>query len=250
MPDIDKLQAILGRAEHLLSAIVAELFASRPIAKARAAVSKYETELEDEYEQWAQETADKLAKAKDGDREKVLAAALLLLLALLKRKGAENLPDAIDIALAGADPSGDIEDLLDEALNENEDFLKKSLVPDIMARMKEQLGTPAVIAAIAGGTGAEVIAGILGGFTARTGTYSGEFWKLYNQATGVIADENKSKVTAYLDPAAQHCSECPEFHSVEGTEYENYAAYLEATDNRVPGQFECAGNCRCWLEFG
>lgn len=250
MTPIERLQTLLAHAEHLVSAMTAELFASKPIAKARNAVSQYETDLEDEYQQWAEETAAKLAKASESKREEVLAAALLLLLALLKRKGREALPDAVEIALDGGDPIGALDDLLDEAIDENDDFLTKSLIPDIEKRMNDQLGTAAILTAIATGEGAAAIGELLAGFEQRVGSYSGEFWKLYNKAGGVLADENKSKVKAYLDPAAQHCSECPQFHDVDGREYENYAAYLEATDDRVPGQFECAGNCRCWLEFG
>lgn len=250
MTPIDRLTMLLAKAENLVSAMTAELFASKPIAKARTAVSDYETELEEEYQQWAEETAAKLERASDSKREEVLAAALLLLLALLKRKGRESLPDAVEIALDGGDPLGALDDLLDEAIDENDGFLEDSLIPDIKARMKDQLNTPAVVAALAGGTGAALIGELLGGFTQRTGSYSGAFWSLYNKAGGVLADENNSKVKAYLDPAAQHCSDCPQFHDVDGKEYENYAAYLEATDGRVPGQFECSGNCRCWLEFG
>lgn len=243
------LAAIIHKAELLLAQIQAELFASKPVGKARAKVAEYEDDLEAEYEQWAKETAAKLARAKENERKAILAAALLLLLALLKRAGEDALPEAIEIALDGADPTDEIESLLNETIDENDGFLEDSLIPDIEARALDKLSTPEIIAAIAAGTGAAAIAEMLGGFTQRTGSYSGEFWKLYNKALGVIADENKTPLKAYLDPAAKHCSECPKFHEVDGREYASYAAYLEKTDGRVPGEFECAGNCRCWLEF-
>lgn len=228
-----------------------ETFAATPSGKAKTAVNKYQLDLEGDYQDWAEDTAAKLAAASsDSKREEVLAAALLLLLALLKRKGKDAIPEAAVIALSGADPIAAIDDLVSDAISENDDYLSDSLIPDIEKKVKAGLLDPGIIAALAAGEGAAAFLALLQTETSRVGSYSGEWWKTYNSAVGLVADENGSKVTSYLDPRADHCGECPEFAETGGKVYGSWKEYQDATGGRVPGEFECGPNCRCWLEFG
>jgi len=245
----EKLEELLTQAESLLVRLSRDVFAASKTGKAKAAVIKYQTTLEEDYEAWANDTAYQLAEAdSDAERQELLAAALLILLALLKRHGKEALPEAVDLALDGDDPDEEIAALLASTISKNSNYLTESLIPDVKAKLSSGLTDPDIIAAIAGGTGAAAIGGLMATFIGRVGSYAGEFWRLYNETTGVAAGDGP--VIAYLDPDAKHCHECPEFHSEGGKEYASFDAYKAATGGRVPGDFECLHNCRCFIERG
>ena len=89
------------------------------------------------------------------------------------------------------------------------------------------------------------MAAMLGGFGARVGNYSSEFWQLFVKTTMSLS---KGPIIAYLQVGAQHCGECPQFHSIDGKRYDSFDDYLEATDGRIPTEFECGPGCHCWLE--
>jgi len=125
-------------------------------------------------------------------------------------------------------------DALDQAIADNDRFLEESLIPDLRAKVEAGFDDPDV-------DWGET----LDTFDARVGTYAGAWLVLHHDVFGLLAT---GRVTAYLDPLAGHCSDCPLYHSVAGEVYESMQDYLAQTGGRVPGEFECMHNCRCWLE--
>ena len=219
--------------------------------KEAAAVLVYERRLTTDYEDWAGDLAAALAEDPD-NADELIAAALLALLLLLRRRGQENLPDAVTLALerAGLDTAtATILQRLADAIARNDEYLTNSLMPAIGEKLREMLATGEWAGMQLEGVSAltDWVMGWLITFAGRVASYAGAWWTL-NQETLGEASGGKP-VVAYLDPDAKHCSECPRFHSVTGEKYDSYESYLGATGGRVPGQFECQGNCRCWLEF-
>lgn len=216
----------------------ADTFAARPNPHQR--VNRYQADLQKAYTDWYEETADDLSGTEDDDaKDEIIAAALLALLALLKKMGRENLPDAVDLALGGGASFPELDGLLDDQIEENEKYLTTSLIPDLKS----------ALASVAAGASAEAIIGTLSGFTTRVGSYGGEWWSLYNESVGLVSKKSGKKVVVYLDEQAKHCGECPNFGSVDGKEYESWDAYMESTGGRVPGDFECGPNCRCTVQM-
>ena len=216
-----------------------------------AAVARYERRLADDYREWADDLAAQLADDPD-NADELIAAALLALLLLLRRRGQENLPGAVELALSRAGlptATAAMLERLAAAIARNDEYLTNSLLPAIGERLREMLasGEWALMKLDGAAALTDWVMGWLTTFAGRVALYAGAWWTL-NQETFGEASGGKP-VVAYLDPQAKHCSECPRFHSETGEEYSSYENYLGATGGRVPGQFECAGNCRCWLEF-
>lgn len=234
-----------------------ESFAAKPPnqSKEAAAVAAYQAALQAAYDDWAAAAWPQLVEAEDEDRDELLTALLLLLLTTLRRKGQEVLPKGLDLGLAkvsGAVTTTTMLGALGDALTANDRYLTTSLLPAIEAKLRAALlaGTEDV---------AEKIRAALGSFAGRVGQYAGELWKVIQRVTGLAIDERKNvvggpdapsdtRLVAILDPDAKHCGDCPRFHSERGMVYASFEAYLEATGDRVPGEFECGGNCRCRLE--
>jgi hypothetical protein len=226
-----------------------------PTRKARpevAAVNRYQATLESAFSDWADDAAAQLAEAGDDDRDEVLAALLLALLLLLRRQGSQALPEAVTLALerAGGTGTAAIWQALAAAVARNDEYLTTSLLPAIGERLRELLASGEWAALQLEGPAAltDWVMGWLTTFAARVASYAGAWWSLHQQAFGLATDGKP--IVAYLDKQARHCSECPRYHSEAGEEYSSYENYLGATGNRTPGQFECQGNCRCWLDLG
>lgn len=221
-----------------------------------AAVAAYQSALAAAYDDWLAAAWPQLAEAEDADtdREELLAALLLLLLTRLQRVAATHLPAALAVGVGkvnGAVTTTAMLTTVADALTANNAYLTTSLIPAIEAKLRAAL--------LAGGEDlAANLRAALGSFAARVGQYAGELWTTIQRITGLAVDERgkvggpdapvDTRLYAILDPDAHHCSECPQFHSERGTEYESFEAYLEATGGRVPGEFQCGGNCRCRLE--
>lgn len=231
-----------------------ESFAAKPPAKRQlSATDAYQQALQAAYDDWAAAAWPQLAEADEEDRDDLLAALLLLLATTLQRKAGETLPVALSIGaakVAGSVTTTAMLGTVGDALTANNTLLTTSLIPAIEAKIRAAL--------LAGGDVGEALREALGSFAARVRSYAGELWKTIQRVTGLAIDERgvvggpdapaDTRLIAVLDPDARHCSECPQFHSERGTEYESFAAYLEATGDRVPGEFECGSNCRCRLE--
>lgn len=233
-----------------------EAFAARQPAPSRETkvTDAYARALERAYADWVAAAWPQLAETEDdSDRDELLAALLAALLVRLQRLGAEHLPGALDAGLAkvnGAVTTTAMLATVGDALTANNTYLATSLIPAIEAKLRAAL--------LAGGENAAAVRETLTSFGARVGSYAGELWKTIQRITGLAIDERgggsggpvaaDTKLIAILDPDAHHCTECPQFHSERGTGYASFEAYLEATGDRVPGEFECGANCRCRLE--
>ena len=138
-------------------------------------------------------------------------------------------------------------DELSEAIKSNDRYLSESLIPAIRSKSEAGLTDEDILLAIEAGEGDKVFGSLLMTMAARVAAYSGAWWSIYNRILGDKIQEKGKKIIAYLDPLAHHCSECPEFQSVDGRVYDSFDDYLSATGGRVPGEFECRAWCRCWL---
>jgi len=187
-----------------------------------------------------------LANANNEDARKritddQIAALLVLLIAL----GRTILPKAVEIAIGDSGVSPELADKLAKALRKNEDYLTTSLAPAIATKLQRVYFDPDIQLAISTGDGKDVLSAVLYTIEARVESYATEFWNLYNWGVGLSSD---GPIKAYLDPLAQHCTDCPQYHMESGKEYKSFADYLGTTGQRVPGDFECKSGCRCWLE--
>ena len=209
------------------------------------AVNSYQNKLQLIYSDWADELSDDLADADPSEQDDIIKKALAALLLLLRNAGRTALPNAVTLGLGDVAHTPEILKLLAEAVNSNDKNLDDSLLPDLEQKIRSILDDDDIQDAIVSGKGAEAISGGLAGMLGRIATYAGAYWMLTNQATGTAAKENGKKIIGYLDADAQHCSECPLYQSEEGTVYDSYDDYLEATGGLTPGLFQCGPNCRC-----
>lgn len=210
------------------------------------AVNAYQAELQGTYDAWADDLSNDLAEEEDDDkRQELIAAALALLLASLIALSRKRLVEAFTRGLGGEPASPELLDDLSKALKENEMYLVSSLLPAIGAKLRSGLMDGDIIAALqqSNEIGAQAIKAMLDTMKARTGSYSGNWWAIYNHTIGKNAP---GKVAWYLDSQAKHCHDCPRFGTVNGTVYDSYQAMLEATGGREPARgVECGANCRC-----
>ena len=212
------------------------------------AVNDYQKALEEAYAKWARETARDLANAKPEDRDAILEAALLALLAILIALGHEYLPDAVDLGLDGTSPFADIYGELEDAMDENDAYLRDSLIPALRDKMQQGLSDEDILLALGTGAGAVALYGLLEGVTSRVAMYAGAFWGLLNKIRGMAADETGQAVTWNLDPRAHHCPDCLQWGDHTYTSYE---AMLQETGGISPTDgTQCGDNDRCWISFG
>lgn len=218
-----------------------------------SAVNRYQRDLEDAYDEWADDAAKKLAREKDDSKRDALIAVLLaLLLARLMEIARVDLPNAVALGVGRNLTPPEVYKKLAEIMAENETYLENSLIPAIASKLRNALADEQLRRSISTGAvdAAVTLKGWLDTFMSRVASYAGAWWRLYNWSVGMSVDDQRLTVTAHLDPQAHHCSECPLYHRDGGEFYDNFDQYLGATGGRVPGEFECGGNCRCWLEFG
>ena len=213
------------------------------------AVNAYQTALQREYQDWADDLARDLAEEDDDDaRDEIIAAALLALLALLSRLGREKLPDAVALGSGGTQAPGTVWARLSAAIEANDRALAESLIPAIKLKLDELLNNPDVIQAIqfGGDAGAAAISGGLLSFLGRVGMAAGAWWGLWNATVGGAAQEDGRKIYWYRDAAVKnHCDSCLEFGE---REYESYESMLLETGAAPAFNVICGSNCRCWLE--
>lgn len=216
----------------------ADAFAAKP--NPQQAVNKYQLELQKAYTNWYEDTADELAEADEDEQEEIWAAALLALLALLKKMGRDGLADAVELALGDEESFPELDDLLDDQVAENDKYLTKSLIPDLRALGLLVLGA---------GASAEAIGEALAGQTARVGSYSGEWWDAHQKALGEVAKKKGKAVLWFLDPNVKnHCSDCPQYGDDDGRYYSSMEVLLDSTGGATPANgVECGANCRCSL---
>lgn len=246
----ERLRAVIAQAVEYLA--LRGGGPGRPPAEI-SAVNRYQRDLEAAYDDWADDAVRKLAAEKDdGKRDALLALLLGVLLTRLTDIARVDLPNAVAMGAGQINPTPDMYKKLAEIMAENEQYLENSLIPAIQAKLRNALMDPELRQSLYTGdaSGLQTIRGWFQTFRSRIASYAGAWWRLYNWSVGMSIDDQRLTVTAYLDPQAHHCGECPLYHSEGGEFYDNFDQYLGATGGRVPGEFECDGNCRCWLEFG
>lgn len=210
------------------------------------AVNAYQDDLQSTYDEWADGLSRDIAKEEDDEkRRKIIEAGLALLLAALIALSRKRLADAFTRALAGEGASPELLDDLSKAVRENEMYLVSSLIPAIGAKLRMGLMDGDIITALqqSDKIGSEAIKAMLNTMKARTGSYSGNWWAIYNHTIGKAAP---GRVAWYLDSQAQHCDDCPRFGTVSGTVYDSYEAMLAATGGKEPNiGVQCVPHCRC-----
>ena len=227
--------------------------AGKPGAKSTQinAVNDYQRQLERAYSDWSADCADALAGTADDEaRRRLLEDDYLpLLFTRLNTVARTTLPDAVDLGLDGRAPDAAVYQALADAMDANSAYLSGTFIPAVQAKLEAALMDGDVAAALGSGAGAAALGGVMATMQARVSGQAGTFWTLYNRTITETAKGTGETVTAYLDPRAKHCDECPQFASEGGKEYANIQDYLDATGNRMPGEFACFGGCRCELKY-
>jgi hypothetical protein len=205
--------------------------------------NNYQAQLGLIYGEWLNQLADDIEEDPESS-EDTIDEALSVLATALAAAGRENIIKGSQLGLGGRTPSADSLMALARRLAENEEYLDTSLIPDTRRRLLIALSDPDVKAA-----GAIGIVGYMAALQARVESYAGQMWTAIQDGAGWAARdaerEGGGAVAWVLDDSANHCSECPD---AEG-EYASMDELLEATGGRLPGDMECEGNCRCWLEI-
>jgi len=207
--------------------------------KAIEFVNDYQRDLEEIYDDWSRKLARDLAAADEDRRDEILAAALAALLVLLRQSGRERMA----AWLASVEPTPEVLQALADAVAENDRLVEQSLLPAIERKVRDGLRDEDILKALALGTGAAALAGLLATSRARAALYAGGLWSFMQEATGLTA---KARVYWRLEPRAQHCVTCLAFGDKA---YDSFEAMLRETGGAWPSHgTQCDGNCRCWLE--
>lgn len=217
------------------------------------AVNAYEQDLLDIYDGWSDDLVKRLLQADEDERDSLIGDAVGALLLLLMNAGRGELFNALTLALGGQPPTPDMIGELNDAITENDGYLRDSLIPAIEGKLRAALGDKDIMAALkAGGSLArDALGGVLDTLNARVASYAGAWWALFQHVVGHSAQAQSRKVIWYLDPAAQHCADCPRFGTPEGKEYDSYEDMLRITGGKSPADgVECGPHCRCGLGLG
>ena len=247
------------RTESSVKAIFEEAKAKRGRGPGRPSkelqrVNAYQSELEQEYEDWADDTSDDLATAKaDGEEptrlNEIILAGLAVLLLALQNLGRNNIPDAIDLALGNEAPTPALLLEVAQAVMENEKYLVESLIPDLKSKIEKALSDRDILAAFAVGEseGREALRSILATVTARVGSYSGAYWGLFNRASGELGLILDKPIRWNLDPSVKnHCRTCLDYGD---TTYVSWADMMAKTGGAYPTHLTiCKSNDRCSIE--
>ena len=211
------------------------------------AVNDYQTELQKIYSDWSDTLADDLADADPSEHDDIIKKALAALLLLLRNAGRTVLPDAVELGLDGDPHNPDVLKLLSNAMEENDGYLEDGLIPDIDAKLRQGLSGQDILEAIAAGSGAAAILGLLNQFLGRVESYSGEMWDVYNRTVGDVADEHGNRIFWRLDHDydGHHCDQCLEFGDKV---YSSYADLLEQSGGVTPANgTDCGQWDKCEL---
>ena len=239
-----------GRGERL-----ADMRGTGPTKRRKweQAVNSYQADLTKAYDDWADSLADDLEAATDEvDAEDILDSALVELSAMLTALGRTNIVAGGSMALGKTIPTPGYLNSLAERIQENEGYIDDSLIPDIRNKINAARMDPDIVA-----TGAPAFLGMLAGFGGRINSYAGGMWSAMQDAQGesamAAADAGQGgRMGWQRDEQAAHCADCLEYGEDEypGRIYDSWDAMLAETGDRVPGEVQCDGNCRCslWVE--
>ncbi len=237
----DKVKQLVDNA----SAESFQIRTRRAIGGARyeTATNAYQGDLEAMYQDWYATTARKLEKANDNtERDAILAAALLVLIADMQRLGRERIMEAALLG-SGGEPltAGGLSRIADK-IAENDAYIETSLIPAIRQDASRSINDESVLMG-----GAVAIAGLFAPFLGRVASYAGSYWTSIFEGVGDALqqadDWAERRVEIRLDSEAQHCSDCPRLAKV----YDNWQEML--AESGLPGSIgrsRCNSNCRCF----
>lgn len=129
---------------------------------------------------------------------------------------------------SAAELTDEMQDALDDAVEQNHDYLVTSLVPDITERLQATDWTR------------QSIHSTLAGLQPRVRLYTQAYWTTIWR--GLQMKNPTARVGWRLHPLAEHCITCPEYHG----DYDSWEAMLSVTGG-LPGyaNTECGPGCMC-----
>ncbi len=195
----------------------------------RKVTASYRDELQNLYKSWLADFLPELEKKED--KQKYIAAALLLLGRRLKELQRKRLLEAFNIGLTGdpASPNSLVE--LSRHIVSQEEYIDTSLLPHLEEHFLTKLDELDEI-------GQEAFEESLLKRAYRVGKYAGAFWGAIQGAQVWISDSNRICTWVSLDDEGT-CVDCAEYHMKE---------YTKLTLPTLPGgDVQCNGSCRCLL---
>ena len=184
-----------------------------------------------------------MQEADTQEQDEIVADELAVLASALAAAGRMAIVNGANLGLGDRPPSPEYLAEIARKVQANDDYLATSFIPAAKTRLESALRDEDVIAA--------GIAGLIGYMLplgSRAQQYAGAEWTAIMLGAGEAARQTELEgggaVRWILDDQAQHCDDCPEFAG----EYESMDELMAATNNRLPGEVQCDGNCGCSLE--
>jgi hypothetical protein len=205
--------------------------------------NKYQVQIQLIYDKWLKELAAELQEADTEEQDEIVADELAVLASALAAAGRMAIVNGANLGLGNRPPSPEYLGEIARRVQQNDDYLATSFMPAAKSRLESALRDEDVIAA-----GVLGLIGYMSALGSRAQQYAGAEWTAIQLGVGEAAKqmelEGGGGVRWVLDEGAQHCDDCPEFAG----EYESMDELMAATGNRLPGEVQCNGNCRCSLE--
>jgi len=205
--------------------------------------NKYQVQITLIYNDWLKDLAEELAEADEEEQAEIIADELAVLASALAAAGRMAIVRGANLGLGDRPPSPEYLAEIARRVQLNDDYLATSFIPAAKSRLESALRDEDVMAA-----GALGLIGYMAALGSRAEQYAGAAWTAIQIGAGEAAKQTELEgggaVAWVLDEQAQHCDDCPEFAG----EYESMDDLMRVTNNRLPGEVQCNGNCRCSLE--
>ena len=222
------------------------------------ATNEYQRKLVRAYDRWAVDARKAIIKAENAGKhgvelEAVVDEELAILADAMKDLGREGILEAVTMGLGGETPDAEAFKVIADKVEENEEFIDESLIPDIRAKIAghlQEAGKTYQLDELA-------LSGVLTSMRTRAGGYAGTFWGAVFLGGGLAqkkkdkkrAEEGKAprRVRWVLDPSAEHCEDSAHGRGCVGLEgtYDSW----DALPTLPASGTTCLGNCRCGLEI-
>jgi hypothetical protein len=146
----------------------------------------------------------------------------------------------VDAEAIDASTRANLEEALRERIAENNAYLADNLFTDLRAGMYDATGED----------GSPPQEDLDIALEERLGMYASELWPAASEGISKVSSSEGVLLLWELDPAADHCDNCPEF--ADGGPYSDPDEPIEGAEElpAFPGDgTDCLTNCRCTLEF-
>ena len=205
--------------------------------------NKYQVQIQLIYDKWLRDLAAELQEADTEERDEIVADELAVLASALAAAGRMAIVNGANLGLGNRPPSPEYLAEIARRVQQNDDYLATSFMPAAKSRLESALRDEDVIAA-----GVLGLIGYMSALGSRAEQYAGAMWTAIQMGAGVAMTQAQAEgeiiaIRWDLDEQAQHCDDCPEFAG----EYESMDDLMATTGNRLPGEVQCDGNCRCSL---